>query len=131
MGTVVLDSSVLIGLLNPSDALHDSAERELRRRADQTFVIPACVFAEILVMAQRLGGSAVAVVESMVDDLAGAVQPVDRHIARIAARIHAESPAVRLPDALVLATGRALDAEILTGDKRWSGRPERITVISA
>ncbi|GAB3222545.1 hypothetical protein GCM10027447_09530 [Glycomyces halotolerans] len=65
----------------------------------------------------------------MVDDLASQVYPIDREVARAAAAIRAGRGGVRLPDALVLATGGILDAEVLTADKRWGAEPGRVTVL--
>jgi PIN domain nuclease of toxin-antitoxin system len=65
----------------------------------------------------------------MVDELASTVQPIDRGIAREAAAIRARRSGIRLPDALVLATGVVLGAEVLTADKRWRDEPGRVAVL--
>jgi predicted nucleic acid-binding protein len=44
--------------------------------------------------------------------------PVDRTVARTAARLRADHPSVRLPDALSLATALVSDATLLTLDKK-------------
>lgn len=131
MGTVVLDSSVLLGVADADDALHLASVAALRERQQEDFVVPASVFAEIMVGALRLGERTAQRIEDMVDDLASTVQPIDREIAREAAAIRARRPGIRLPDALVLATGAVLDAEVLTADKRWREEPGRVTVLEA
>jgi PIN domain nuclease of toxin-antitoxin system len=131
MGTVVLDSSVLLGLADSSDALHDAAKEALRVRHNQTKVVPAVVFAEIMVRALGFGDRTAERIEHMVDQLASEVHPIDREIARAAAEIRARRSSLLLPDALVLATGQVLDAEVLTADKAWKGEPGRITVLEA
>ncbi|HEU5127135.1 MAG TPA: PIN domain-containing protein [Glycomyces sp.] len=129
MGRVVLDSSVLLGLADPLDALHRSAAEALNDRRDMEFIVPASVFAEIMVGAVKLGKRTADHVEAMVDDLATDIYPIDREVARAAASIRARRTGIRLPDALVLATGTVLHAEVLTGDKRWAGEPGRVAVL--
>lgn len=131
MGTVVLDSSVLLGLADATDALHAASVAALRARQESEFVVPAGVFAEIMVGALRQGERTAQRIEAMVDDIASTVQPIDRGIAREAAAIRARRTSIRLPDALVLATGTVLDAEVLTGDKRWREEPGHVTVLEA
>lgn len=129
MGKVVLDSSVLIGLADASDALHTAAADALRERHDLDKVVPASAFAEIMVRAFGFGDRTAERIEKMVDELASEVHPIDREIARAAAAIRSRRSAILLPDALILATGQVLDAEILTADKAWKGEPGRITVL--
>jgi PIN domain nuclease of toxin-antitoxin system len=52
------------------------------------------------------------------------------HIAAEAAELRARHPKLRLPDALVLATGGALDADvILTGDAGWCRLASSVEVV--
>jgi len=60
---------------------------------------------------------------------AGAPRPVDREVAVATARLRALHPALRLPDALVLATAEVDDADVLTADRRWSAYSARVTVL--
>jgi predicted nucleic acid-binding protein len=129
VGTVVLDSSVLLGLADATDALHAASVAALREREESEFIIPASVFAEIMVGALRLGERTAQRIEDMVDAIASAVQPIDRRIALEAAAIRARRTSIRLPDALVLATGAVLEAEVLTADKRWRDEPGHVTVL--
>lgn len=124
MGTVVLDTSVLLGVLDPQDLLHRAAKRVVveHRKAGHTFAIPTSVLAESLLGAYQQGEDVARRLETAVDILVSAVVPLDREISRAAAALRAASPSVRLPDAIVLATGRALGAAaVLTGDERWVG----------
>jgi predicted nucleic acid-binding protein len=125
----VLDSSVLLGLADATDALHTASVAALRERQEMEFIVPASVFAEIMVGAMRLGERTAQRIEDMVDELASTVQPIDRGIAREAAAIRARRSGIRLPDALVLATGVVLGAEVLTADKRWRDEPGRVAVL--
>ncbi|MGH8794666.1 MAG: type II toxin-antitoxin system VapC family toxin, partial [Stackebrandtia sp.] len=125
-----VDSSVLLGLLNPADACHAAATAALQSRIEHEIVVPASVFSEILVLAERRGEAIVQRTINAVDDVAAQILPLDREIAHLAARIRAKHPAVRLPDALVIASGQALVAEVLTAGKQWRGVDDRITVLT-
>lgn len=58
------------------------------------------------------------------------VAPIGEAIAERAARLRASHPMLRLPDALVIATGVELGADvILTGDRRWQRVHKRIVVV--
>jgi predicted nucleic acid-binding protein len=133
MGPVVLDTSILLGVLDPQDALHQVAKSAVRehRRAGRTFAIPTSVLAEALAGAYRQDESVARRVESAIDILVTTVHPLDRDVSRAAATLRASVPALRLPDAIVLATARVLDATaVLTGDKRWVGVDRRVELLT-
>lgn len=129
MGKVVVDSSVLIAMSDGSDSLHEAAKEALRERISKERVVPAVVFSEVMVRAFKVGERTAERVEVMIDQFASEVRPIDREIAFAAAQIRARRSALRLPDALVLATGQVLGAEVLTADKAWRGEPGHVTVI--
>lgn len=123
MGLTVLDAGVLIALLDASDAHHPAAVEALRtaRERRDRLVLPASAYAECLVGPSRRGADAVAVVEALIDALPATVEPISRSVARGAAALRASGgTALRLPDALVLATAEALGADrVITTDARW------------
>ena len=122
MGLTILDAGVIIGFLNSADAHHESATKTLREAigANQSLAMPASVFAEILVGPSRKGAESVEVVRNMVATLPIAVVPIGDEIAVSAAAMRARHNSLKLPDALVIATAEAVDAEmLLTTDRRW------------
>jgi predicted nucleic acid-binding protein len=125
MGLTVVDAGVLIGFLDRSDAHHASSHRSLSEalvRNDRV-VLPACAFAEVLVGPSRRGAAAVATVRRLIDRVPIEIGPVDEGIAAAAAELRARHTALRLPDALVLATAQVLDADVLvTTDRKWPPR---------
>jgi predicted nucleic acid-binding protein len=132
MRPVVLDSSVLLGLWDPDDVHHRAASAALIRHlsAGHRIVVPVSVLSEVLVGAFRTTPHAVRTVEGFLDDLVSEVRPVDRAVGRAAAQYCADHPGLRLADALVIATGRLVDAEeILTADKRWEKVDPRVRVV--
>jgi predicted nucleic acid-binding protein len=132
MGPVILDSSVLLAVMDPRDALHGPASEAVREeyRAGQSFVIPTTVLAEVLVGAARQGEDIAAELEARIDRLVADVRAIDRAVARRAAELRAGNKAIKLPDALVIATGQVADAlTILTADKRWQGLDRRIRIV--
>ncbi len=127
MALIVLDASVVIAHLNPDDAGHARAVSALSDHADDDLRLPASAYAETLVTPARRGRLAEA--RDRIDRMPLTVAPIDKTIAEVAAGLRSQTPALRLPDALVLACGNVLDAElILTADRRWSRFP-RVQVI--
>jgi predicted nucleic acid-binding protein len=116
VGVTVLDASVLIGLLDPADALHARATEGFRNHAADDVVVPA-------------SASHVAAVDGFLDSFPIRILPVDREIGRRAARLRAKHR-LGLPDALVLASGDVLDAEVvLTADAKWVKLSRRVVVV--
>lgn len=130
MGTVVLDASIVIGLFDPSDALHPGAVLAIHDvpRTD-SFVMPASVLSEVLVGAASRGD--LGAILRLVTDAFGPVRPLDEDVAVAAARRRARHPRIRLPDALVLATADVESADtVLTGDRRWAALDHRVVVVA-
>ena len=122
MALTVFDSGVLIGFLDSADAHHPGAVAALAafRKAGDAGVVPASAFAELLVQPFRRGGGSVKLVEDALDALGLAVEPMTRPMARSAAQLRARHPSLRLPDALVVATARVLEASrLVTTDAGW------------
>ena len=121
MAVVVLDASVVIAFLDATDAHHERAVVALTARRADELVIPASVYAETLVRPFREGAAAVAKVERFLADFAIRTEPLTADIARRAAELRSRRTGLKLPDAIVLATGEALSAAaILTADAEWS-----------
>lgn len=132
MGAVALDASVLIGFLDPGDALHGPCTEAVRLHAQDELVLPASAYAELLVGPSRAGRRAVARVDAAIGELGIAVVPLDRETAREAARLRSRHAALRLPDALVLAAAEVSGCEVLlAGDARWAKVSRRVRVVRA
>ena len=116
MGTLILDASVLIGLLDTADAHHIRAVDDVEA-ADldgEKLLAPATVYSEALVSfarAQRIRDAREAIAAMGV-----AIAPMTGSIAETAAELRATHDRLRLPDAIVLATARELEARLLTYD---------------
>jgi predicted nucleic acid-binding protein len=126
MGVALLDTSIVIATLNHDDALHEAASRSVRaERERSTLAISALTYAELLVGPIRAGGRALEVVEGF----AAQVRIIDLS-PEIARRAAAERVArgLKLPDAVIVATGLLHADVILTADARWKG-VERVTVV--
>jgi len=123
---VVLDASVLIAFVDPGDPHHEPAVEALTRRASEDFVLPASAYAESMVGPHRHSSRAVARLDRVLDDLPVHIEPLTRRIARLAAALRASHRSLKLPDALVIATGESLQAaEILTADRAWTKASKR------
>ena len=135
MGLTILDAGILIAALDSSDAHHAAAIAALRecRGSGDALVVPASAYAEALVGPSRSGADAVATVDAFLDALPAAVEPATREVAREAAALRARhGRALRLPDALILATAAVLGADVvLTTDAGWPASGVPVTVVGA
>lgn len=131
MAVLVLDASAVIALLDARDAHHAGATAELAAIESDELVLPASAYSEALVAAYREGARAVAVVDGLLVQRGIRVHPVDGAIGRRAAELRARHAGLRLPDALVLATGDVLGADaVLTADRAWLRVSKRARAIS-
>jgi predicted nucleic acid-binding protein len=118
---VVLDASVVIAFLDAADRHHQAAVGALARMQSEELVLPASAYAEILVGPATRGREAVAAVREFMADLAIRVEPISADIAERAAGLRALHRGLKLPDALVIATGDVIEAmSVLTADRSWS-----------
>jgi predicted nucleic acid-binding protein len=133
VGTIVLDTSVVLGVLDTSDVHHRTAARSITEHteAGAQFGLPASVLSEVLVSEARRGHPEVEQRRVHLVSMFGPIRPIDEEVAVAAAHLRAEHRSLRLPDALVIATGIVDDADIiLTADKRWSSVDERVQVLT-
>jgi predicted nucleic acid-binding protein len=133
MALTVLDAGVVIAMLDATDAHHPASRAALREALDRgdDLVLPASAYAECLVGPLRRGPDAAAIVDAFLEALPARVEPVTRSIARVAAALRARhGRAVRLPDALVLATAVELHAHLLlTTDAGWPALDVPVQVV--
>lgn len=129
MALLIVDASVVIAFLDDRDATHDKAVHALTLTAKDDRVLPASVLAEVLVHPHRVGAPAVAHVERTIGLLVGRIEPLSADIARAAARLRAENARLRIADAFVLATGEALDAEVMTADRSLAAIAPRARLV--
>jgi predicted nucleic acid-binding protein len=129
MGALVLDTSVVLGFFHADDAHHWSARNALAdaRHHNETFILPASVVSESMVGAYRSGTAADRF--RRMTGLFGPVRQVDEEVALRAAELLARTRSLRLPDALVIATGIVDDAAVLTCDKGLADVDERVRVV--
>ncbi len=129
MALVVLDASVAIAFLDAGDAHHAAAVEAVGRARRDELVLPSSAYAEILVDPWRRGPDAVALVRRFLTDLSIRIEPLTAEIAERAAQLRSSHRALRLPDALVLATADVLDAGALTCDRSWRRVSRRARVV--
>ncbi|MGI8904096.1 MAG: type II toxin-antitoxin system VapC family toxin [Solirubrobacteraceae bacterium] len=118
MGALILDASVLIGLLDTEDAHHNAALADVEAEdvAARALLTPASAYSEALVAFARADR-----IDDAREAIAGigiTVVPLTASIAERAAELRARHDALRLPDALVLASAHELGAELMTYDER-------------
>ena len=121
MALIVADTSVLVALLDRDDALHASASRALAEAWDagNEVLVPSVCYGEAMVRPLELGGEPLAQADAFFDSQT--IVPIGREEAREAARLRGlHRPWLRMPDAIVLATGLLRAASVLTGDAGWA-----------
>ena len=131
MALTVLDTSVLIALLDPDDVHHQAARVSLEAHVDDELRIPAHVLAEALVHPMRAGKEREA--RRLIASLEIGVDPIDEAVAVAAARLRARyGTAPRMPDALVLVYADVRKAKsVLTADARWAAWSRRVELVGA
>jgi predicted nucleic acid-binding protein len=132
MGALVLDASVILAFVNPTDALSGTVRYALgqARTHEHTFIMPASVLAESLVWTARDRPDRLDDLVMRLITLFGDERVVARDVAVATARLRARHRSLRLPDALVLATGVVDDAGVLTCDQRLAQLDPRIQVLA-
>jgi predicted nucleic acid-binding protein len=107
---------VAIALLDSADSHHERAAVTLREHTRSPLIMAASAYSEALVQPLIKGRDDA--VEEFVGSLRVEIVAADRRIGRRAAELRARHRALRLPDALVLATALAREAKLLTFDTR-------------
>ncbi len=118
MGPLILDASVLIGLLDTADTHHERAvtDVELADRTGRSLATSASAYSEVLVAFARAGR--VADAREAIAAMGIAVEPLTAPMAEHAAELRAKDSQLRLPDAMVLACAQVTGAALLTYDAR-------------
>lgn len=124
MGVVLLDTVVIAAFLDRSDAFHPIANARLRELAgNQHLIVSAVSYAELLV-GVVLGHHEEQTARGFFGELIDAIVPVDKEIAERAAEIRGAKEALKMPDALTLATADRYPADlVLSGDAIWAKVP--------
>lgn len=116
MEPLILDASVLSGLLDTADAHHAQAIRdtEAADRTARSLLVPASAYSEALVAFAR--ASRIDDAREAIAAMGFAVVPLTAPIAERAAELRAHHERLRLPDAIVLASAHELGGELLSYD---------------
>ncbi len=133
MPTVMLDTNVISGLLDPDNALHLGALDAVGRWEDQaaSFAISVITWSELRVGALRKGVEAEKALAEFRAAAIDRIVAVDETTAQSAAQLRAGDLTVRIPDALIIATAREAGADVLlTADRKFPGiAPELVELV--
>jgi predicted nucleic acid-binding protein len=118
VGSLILDASVLIGLLDNADDHHQRAvdDVEAADQAETELIAPATAYSEAMVAFARVGRIRDA--REAIAAMGISVSPLDARTAERAAELRARHDRLRLSDAIVLATARELGGQLLSYDER-------------
>jgi hypothetical protein len=118
----------VIGALDDADAHHSAAIQSILSRGDAYLRLPASAYSEALVVPHRTGR--LDDVKLELARLEVDVDPIGSEAAEQAARLRADNPSLRLPDALVIAHADVVDAdELLTTDASWQRYSDRVRLV--
>jgi predicted nucleic acid-binding protein len=117
VGALILDASVLIGLLDTADAHHARSvdDVEAADKAGQDLFVPASAYSEALVAFAR--ARRIADARDAVAAMGIAVTALTAAVVEQAAELRARHKRLRLPDAIALATASQLGGELLSYDR--------------
>ena len=119
MGVALLDSNTVIGFLDADDLLHQAADTAVRAAAkEHVFAVSVVTVAELLTGA-KLGHHDEQTVRRFFTQMTSARIPLDEPVAERAAELRAAHTALKMPDALILATADLHADVVVTGDARW------------
>ena len=118
MGALILDASVLIGLLDTADAHHERAVSDVEAgdQARRELIVPASAYSEALVAFARAGRLADA--RAAIAAIGIEIAPLTAAMAERAAELRADRRYLRLPDAMVVACAQEIGGDLLTYDDR-------------
>ncbi len=120
---IVLDASVVIAALSPSDLLHDRALRLLAEQVDEQFVLHAVTRAEVLVAPVRAGRADI--VEAQLDGLGVSTVGLRSGDALSLAQIRSRT-GMKLPDCCVLLAATESGAAVATFDDQLARAAEHL-----
>lgn len=116
---VALDSDAVVGFLDRSDALHEAADAAIRKlAAKQPILVSVITYAEVITGA-RLGHHDEERVSGFFAEVVSRIVPVSIEIADRAAELRSRAKALKMPDALIVASAEADPAveTLLSGDR--------------
>jgi predicted nucleic acid-binding protein len=121
---VLIDTSVLIAYLEPSDATHDAAAvliDDFVKTGRNQAVISMVTVMEVLVRPMRVAPSAVAHIHTFLTQWPNVtLQSIDLPVAQEAASLRATHN-IATPDALIIATGMIGQvSQLVTSDAAWA-----------
>lgn len=131
MARVVLDSSVLIALIKPSDRHHQVAAKEFLSGRDKghSYEISSMSLLEVMTHGYRQGARQAESVRQHLDQVISRINGLDEELALEAAAIRA-STGLRAPDASISATAIKRQAQLWTFDKELAKKHPKARLLA-
>jgi predicted nucleic acid-binding protein len=123
MGIALLDSSTVIGFLDAEDALHEAADAAVRVAATEHVLAVSVVTIAELLTGAKLGHHDEQTVRRFFVEVISRRIGLNEVAAERAAELRAAHRALKMPDALILATAELHTDLALTGDEEWLKAP--------
>jgi predicted nucleic acid-binding protein len=135
MGLTVLDSSVLIAIVDATDVHHAAARLvvEAGRVEGEVFVVPVTAYAEYMVRPYQDDPTMLTFRDGLVDAIPARVEAATRDVGRQAAALRAlHGRRVPLRDAFIIATAMVIGADrLVTADAGWPALDIPVTLLKA
>ncbi|MBI2691066.1 MAG: PIN domain-containing protein [Solirubrobacterales bacterium] len=131
MGSVLLDTGVVIGVLDPDDVHHVAAMKAVGpyRESGASFKLSTISLAELLMdRRSRRRDDVFGFIELLGEH---ALVPVDASVADVAGELRSRRRSLRLPDALIAATAVVEKAEVLLTTDKALARLEGAKLVGA
>lgn len=128
MGLIVLDSSVVIALLDPKDIHHTKCASAHKKFSDDqkiSFFIPTIALAESLVGAIRISYEFALLFFARISDEIGSLLAFNSRIAWLTATLRSTST-IGFADAAIIATASDMKAELWTCDKKLISKYRKV-----
>jgi len=128
LGSIVLDSSVVIALLDPQDSHHKRCMREFdyfKSLGKSNFFLSSITIAESLVGAFKKSYEYALEVFSRISEDIGTLVSFNIESAWLTARIRSSSQ-IGFADAMIVATAEQLDAQLWTCDQKLLSKYNKV-----
>lgn len=131
MASALFDSSAIIAAFNSTEPSHRACVSAMGAVPRSMRSVSVVTRAEVMTGAYSHSSEAVERVGGMLADAIGVVEPVSEEIADTAAQLRADNPSVKLPDALIVATGQVLGVGLIfTTDKKMTRLDQRVKLLT-
>jgi predicted nucleic acid-binding protein len=122
VGLILLDSTAIVGFLDADDALHEVTVARFREIVPTHALVASAISYAELMTGVSLGHHPAETVDGFFQAFVREILPADTAVGARAGALRGGHPSLRMPDALILATGDLYPEieAVLCGDRHWA-----------